>query len=68
MEYLILQPDSGTFTATLASGTSTVDWHDITSRATRTDGQLTVSDEQPTMFTIPPTISGPAVLHLKCIT
>jgi hypothetical protein len=62
-EYLILQPGSETFTATLASGTYTADWHDITSRSTRTGDQLTVPDEEPIRFTI----NGPAVLHLKRI-
>lgn len=66
-EYLILQPDGEPFTATLASGDYTVNWHDVTSRSTRTGDQLTVPNEEPITFTIPPMINHPAVLHLKRI-
>jgi hypothetical protein len=66
-EYLILQPDAETFTATLASGTYTADWHDVTSRSTNTGDQLSVPDEKSCTFTIPRTINGPAMLHLKRI-
>lgn len=61
VEYLVLQPVGEPFTVTLASGTYTVDWHDIASRSSRTEDQLTVAGEEPTTFTV----NGPTVLHLK---
>ena len=64
-EYLILQPDGEAFTATLASGTYALAWHDVGSRSTRTGDRVTVPDEKPVTFT--PATSGPAVLHLKRI-
>ncbi|MEV4319509.1 hypothetical protein [Actinocrispum sp. NPDC049592] len=63
-EYLILHPGGGTFTATVASGTYAVGWHDITSRSTSTGERLTVANDEPTTFTT----TGPAVLHLKRLT
>jgi hypothetical protein len=66
-EYLILQPDPEPFTATLVAGMYTVDWHGVTTRATSAGERLTVHSDQPTTFTVPPTIGGPAVLHVKHI-
>lgn len=62
-EYVILQPASEPFTATLATGTYSVAWHDITSRSTTTGEHLVVSNEDAVTFTV----DGPAVLHLKRI-
>jgi hypothetical protein len=64
-EYLILQPGDGAFTVTLAAGTYTAGWFDISARASLAGDELTVLSVEPATFDAPPTIDGPAVLHLK---
>jgi hypothetical protein len=69
-EYLILQPhETGEpFTATVAAGTYTASWFDITARASRTGEDVTVPGDEPVTFAVPDAIGGPAVLHLTRVT
>ncbi|MFI7707644.1 DUF6298 domain-containing protein [Nonomuraea sp. NPDC049480] len=66
-EYLILQPSEAgeAFTAAPAAGTYTAHWYGVNDRASRSGGELTVPGDEPVNFAPPPTINGPAVLHLK---
>jgi hypothetical protein len=60
-----LSPDDGASTVTLRAGTYPPHWFDIVARTSLPGDQLTVPHEQPATFSAPPTINGPAVLHLK---
>lgn len=66
-EYLILQPSEAgeAFTAAPAAGTYTAHWYGVNDRTSRSGGELTVPGDEPVNFAPPPTINGPAVLHLK---
>ncbi|WP_232668644.1 hypothetical protein [Pseudonocardia sp. TRM90224] len=66
-EYLVLQPagNGEPFTATLGAGTYTANWFDVTERAEHAGPDVTVAADSPVPFAAPPTITGPAVLHLR---
>jgi hypothetical protein len=66
-EYLILQPSetAEAFTAALAPGIYTTHWFSITERTSSPGDELSVSGDEPVRVAVPPTIGGPAVLHLK---
>jgi hypothetical protein len=65
-EYLILQPSetAGPFTAALTPGAYAVEWHSLSNRQTTPDAELTVPDDTKISISIPPAITGPAVVHL----
>jgi hypothetical protein len=66
-EYLVLQPneEADPFTAMVEAGTYAVEWFDITSRQTETDGEVSVGRSETTLFTPTERATGPMVLYLK---
>ena len=66
-EYLILQPEgtSEPFAATLEAGTYAARWHNIRSRETEDEGNVTVENPGSISFTAPFSGTDPAVLYLK---
>jgi hypothetical protein len=66
-EYLVLQPneEADPFTAMVEAGTYAVEWFDITSRQTETDGAVSVGRSETTLFTPTERAIGPMVLYLK---
>ena len=66
-EYLVLQPneEADPFTVVVEAGTYAVEWFDITSRQTETDGEVSVGRSETTLFTPTERATGPMVLYLK---
>ena len=66
-EYLVLQPSdtADPFTVKLEPGTYMVEWFNVNSRETKTDGQVTVDSVGDPEFMAPSEESGPMVLYLK---
>lgn len=66
-EYLVLQPneEADPFTVMVEAGTYAVEWFDITSRQTETDGEVSVGRSETTLFTPTERATGPLVLYLK---
>lgn len=66
-EYLVLQPNEAadSFTVMVEAGTYAVEWFDITSRQTETDGKVSVGRSETTLFTPTKRATGPMVLYLK---
>ena len=61
VEYLVYQPDSGSFTVTLGSGNYAVEWFNPTARQTSSGGTINGGGTQ----TFTPPFSDDAVLYLK---
>ncbi len=68
-EYLILQPadPADSFTVKLEPGTYDVEWLNVNTRETRTDGQIEVDSVGDPKFISPFEGGGPAVLYLKAV-
>jgi hypothetical protein len=66
-EYLVLQPSEkgGSFTVTLEAGTYAPQWHDLTTRETRSADHVTVERGARASFVAPSVKPAPAVLHLS---
>ena len=66
-EYLVLQPSEtgGPFALTLEAGAYTVEWYNVSSRVTMTDGTVTLERDGSSTFTAPFAQPGPTVLYLK---
>lgn len=65
-EYLVLQPSEAgaPFTVRLASGTYSVEWYDVATRATRRADALAVDRDGPVELRPPFETPGPAVVYL----
>jgi hypothetical protein len=66
-EYLILQAaeSADPFIVKLGPGTYAVEWFDLNTRETKTDGQVTVDSVGESRFVSPFAAVGPAVLYLR---
>jgi hypothetical protein len=64
-EYLVLQPRDADerFSVTLKAGTYTVDWYSVSTRQSKSGGEVEVAPDAPISFTSP--FAGPAVVYLR---